>query len=241
MKVERSNFILVPNSALSTNVFLQSKCNMHGRYDHASWSWCACITVGTEFENTDSSLIMPDFDLTAELSLKIELHMLRPITEKVHSGNGPVSLVPPGYGFWSLPIFAHYSALQYVVQGNLWIFWFNEEPLWLFKFPWTISKVPIKNSFFNPLEKVKKKTKSKKFFTEPKMVLNHIFGTIFGSVFYFWNFFFVLWGFSWEDNFRTINIFFISWSVEFLKGVLRITLKYPYSTTWKNLGPMSRG
>ena len=35
---------------------------------------------------------MPDFDLTGELSLKIELHMLRPITEKVHSGNGPVSL-----------------------------------------------------------------------------------------------------------------------------------------------------
>ena len=90
MKVERSNFILVPNSALSTNVFLQSKCNMHGRYDHASWSWC---TVGTEFGNPDSSLIMSDFDLTGELSLKIELHMLRPITEKVHSGNGPVSLV----------------------------------------------------------------------------------------------------------------------------------------------------
>ena len=37
--------------------------------------------------------MMPDFDLTGELSLKIELHMLRPITEKVHSGNGPVSLV----------------------------------------------------------------------------------------------------------------------------------------------------
>ena len=36
---------------------------------------------------------MPDFDLTGELSLKIELHMLKPITEKVHSGNGPVSLV----------------------------------------------------------------------------------------------------------------------------------------------------
>ena len=36
---------------------------------------------------------MPDFDLTGELSLKIELHMLRPITEKVHSGNGPASLV----------------------------------------------------------------------------------------------------------------------------------------------------
>ena len=36
---------------------------------------------------------MPDFDLSGELSLKIELHMLRPITEKVHSGNGPVSLV----------------------------------------------------------------------------------------------------------------------------------------------------
>ena len=45
MKVERSNFILVPNSALSTNVFLQSKCNMHGRYDHASWSWCRCIAL----------------------------------------------------------------------------------------------------------------------------------------------------------------------------------------------------
>ena len=25
---------------------------------------------------------MPDFDLTGELSLKLELHMLRPITEK---------------------------------------------------------------------------------------------------------------------------------------------------------------
>ena len=36
---------------------------------------------------------MLDFDLTGELSLKIELHMLRPITEKVHSGSGPVSLV----------------------------------------------------------------------------------------------------------------------------------------------------
>ena len=36
---------------------------------------------------------MPDFDLTGELSLKIELHMLRPITEEVHSGNGSVSLV----------------------------------------------------------------------------------------------------------------------------------------------------
>ena len=50
-------------------------------------------TVGTEFGNPDSSLIMLDFDLTGELSLKIELHMLRPITEKVHSGNGPISLV----------------------------------------------------------------------------------------------------------------------------------------------------
>ena len=40
-------------------------------------------------------LIMPEFDLSGELSLKIELHMLRPITEKVHSGNGPVSLVRP--------------------------------------------------------------------------------------------------------------------------------------------------
>ena len=38
-------------------------------------------------------LINYAFDLSGELSLKIELHMLRPITEKVHSGNGPVSLV----------------------------------------------------------------------------------------------------------------------------------------------------
>ena len=36
---------------------------------------------------------MPDFDLIGELSLKIKLHMLRPITEKLHSGNGQVSLV----------------------------------------------------------------------------------------------------------------------------------------------------
>ena len=43
-------------------------------------------------QNPDSTLIMHDFDLTDELSLKIELHMLRPINEKVHSGNGPVSL-----------------------------------------------------------------------------------------------------------------------------------------------------
>ena len=67
---------------------------MHGWYDHASWSWCTCIALLEQSsENPDSSLIMPDFDLTGELSLKIKLHMLRPITEKVHSGNGPVSLV----------------------------------------------------------------------------------------------------------------------------------------------------
>ena len=95
MKVERSNFILVPNSALSTNVFLQShKWNMHGWYDHASWAGIAASHyIGTEFGNPESSLTIPDFDLTGELSLKIELHMLRPITENVHSGNGPVSLV----------------------------------------------------------------------------------------------------------------------------------------------------
>ena len=79
------------------------------------------------------------------------------------------------------------------------------------------------------------------FFIKTKMVLNHIFGTIFGSVFYFLELFFVLWGFSWEDNFRTINIFFISENEEFLKGVLRNTLKYSFGTTWKNLGPVSRG
>ena len=32
-----------------------------------------------------------------------------------------IVILPPGHGFWSFPIFAHYIALQYVVQGNLWI------------------------------------------------------------------------------------------------------------------------
>ena len=53
---------------------------MHGSYGHASWSYHH--TIGTKFGNPDSSLIMHDFDLTGELSLKIELHMLRPIAEK---------------------------------------------------------------------------------------------------------------------------------------------------------------
>ena len=52
---------------------------------------------------------MPDFDLTGELSLKIELHMLRPITEKVHSGNGPVSLVQCSWQLQDQPIrFDHF-------------------------------------------------------------------------------------------------------------------------------------
>ena len=51
--------------------------------------------------------------------------------------------------------FAHFCPL-YVVQDNLWIFWFNKDPFWLFKFPWTISDCSIKNSFFKPLEKVLK-------------------------------------------------------------------------------------
>ena len=37
--------------------------------------------------NRDSSLIMHDFDLTGEHSLKIELHMLRLITEKFYTKN----------------------------------------------------------------------------------------------------------------------------------------------------------
>ena len=96
MKVERSNFNLVPNSALSTDVFLQSKCNMHGRYGHIiAGAGVAPSHYWNRVQKPDSSLIMPEFDLTGELfSLKIELHMLiRPITEKVHSGNGPVLLV----------------------------------------------------------------------------------------------------------------------------------------------------
>ena len=51
------------------------------------------MPAGAGVAASHCSLIMPDFDLTGELSLKIELHMLRPITEKIHSGNGPVSLV----------------------------------------------------------------------------------------------------------------------------------------------------
>ena len=35
--------MLVPNSALSTNVFLQSKCNMYAWYGHVSWSWRSYI------------------------------------------------------------------------------------------------------------------------------------------------------------------------------------------------------
>ena len=56
----------------------------------------ACMTIPAEAGVATShcwNKVMPDFDLTGELSLKIELHMLRPITEKVHSGNGQVSLV----------------------------------------------------------------------------------------------------------------------------------------------------
>ena len=60
---------------------------------HYDASLVTLIALLEQFGNPDSSLIMPDFDLSGELSLKIELHMLRPITEKVHSGNGPVSLV----------------------------------------------------------------------------------------------------------------------------------------------------
>ena len=55
MKVEISNFILVPNSALTTNVFLQSKCNMHGRYDHASWSWSRCIALLEQSSETQTA------------------------------------------------------------------------------------------------------------------------------------------------------------------------------------------
>ena len=61
---------------------------------------------------------MPDFDLTGELSLKIELHMLRPITEKVHSGNGPVSLVRLGYRLeLSLRLWVSEKPVSVVVWG----------------------------------------------------------------------------------------------------------------------------
>ena len=67
-----------------------------------------------------------------------------------------LSFYPLDMAFWSFPIFAHYKALQYFVQDNLWIYWFNKQPFWLLKFPWTISEGSIKNSFFKPLKKVLK-------------------------------------------------------------------------------------
>ena len=96
-------------------------------------------TVGTEFGNPGSSLIMPDFDLSGELSLKIELHMLRPITEKVHSGNGPVSLVRGTYSTQRRCIVhvihsdqghALYSVTSYLgvlvcIEGGHWAIWNN--------------------------------------------------------------------------------------------------------------------
>ena len=98
----------------------------------------------------------------------------------------------PGHGFWSFPIFAHYSALQYVVQGNLWIYWFYKGPFWLLKFPWTVSEGLIKNSFLNLLKRFYK-TKPKRFFIEPKLVQNHILRLISEKIvifiFYFLNFF----------------------------------------------------
>ena len=52
-------------------------------YDHANWSWCSSIALLEQSSETpDSSLIMSNFDLTGELSLKIELHMLRPLPKK---------------------------------------------------------------------------------------------------------------------------------------------------------------
>ena len=83
---------------------------------------------------------MPDFDLTGELSLKIELHMLRPITEKVHSGNGPVSLVQLllPYKFHGSDMLGIYffifascellkvipaMSMQKCIQRDIWIHW----------------------------------------------------------------------------------------------------------------------
>ena len=62
---------------------------------------------------------MSDFDLTGELSLKSELHMLRPITEKVHSGNGPVSLVHWELGHSLLPIILNKSLVQAIAGKKI--------------------------------------------------------------------------------------------------------------------------
>ena len=95
-------------------------------------------TVGTEFGNPDSSLIMPDFDLSGELSLKIELHMLRPITEKVHSGNGPVSLVrgtnhsliPHNHVSYAVssPVRQYASSISYATASHT--KWMVTRPVW---------------------------------------------------------------------------------------------------------------
>ena len=97
MKVERSNFNLVPNSAQSTNVFLQSKCNMHGWYGHVSWSWRSYIAQ-LELSSEPGQLIgYARFWPHRRTFAKNRTAHAQPITKKVHSGNRRVSLVVTHY------------------------------------------------------------------------------------------------------------------------------------------------
>ena len=87
-------------------------------------------------------------------------------------------ILPPGHGFWSLPIFAiivHCNTLFRVTFGH---FCSIKNLFGFFKFPWNISEGSTKNSFFNLLEKVLK--------TKPKKVLHW---TKNGSKSHFWNHF----------------------------------------------------
>ena len=66
--------------------------------------------------------------------------------------------LPPGHGLWNFPIFDHHSALQYVVQGNLWDYWFHKEQYWIIQY-----RTPFLNLFFLNGSKPKKSN-----FIEPK-------------------------------------------------------------------------
>ena len=91
----------------------------------------------------------------------------------------------------SLPIIVHWNTLFRVTFG----------------YSGSIKNLLGSSNFLEPFQKVQQripflkllkrfwKTKPKRFLLK-KMVLNHIYGTIFGSVFYFLELFFVLWGFS---------------------------------------------
>ena len=146
-------------------------------------------------------------------------------------------ILPPGHSFWSLPIVVHCNILFRVTFGY---FGSIKNLLGSLNFFESFPKVQQRTLFLNPL-KGSKNLNQKRFFIEPKMVLNHIFGTIFGSVFYFLELFCSLRVLLREKLQNHKYFFFHFLECRIFKGCVRNTLKYSYSTTWKNLGPMSRG